>query len=114
MLVRTVVSFLEKWTVSTLTEVRSGFPYSVVDEHQQFVGARNRGGRFPNLWTVDAAVVRSARFLNRPVQIGLRAFQVLDTFQPRDVQNNIDSPAFGTFYNSIPRRLSVTMTFFSR
>jgi hypothetical protein len=39
---------------------------------------------------------------------------VLDTFQPRDVQNNIDSPAFGTFYNSIPRRLSVTVTFFAR
>jgi hypothetical protein len=27
---------------------------------------------------------------------------------PRDVQDNIDSPAFGTFYNSSPRRIIFT------
>ena len=29
-------------------EVRSGFPYSDIDEHRDFVGARNRAGRFPD------------------------------------------------------------------
>jgi hypothetical protein len=29
----------------------------------------------------------------------------LNNFTPRDVQTNVDSPSFGTFYNTIPRRL---------
>lgn len=112
--VRGVVSFGDTWTMSAVGEVRNGFPYSRIDADRQFVGQRNTGGRFPTQWTIDAAVTRTVRFLNRPVQIGLRGYHLLDTFMPRDVQNNVDSPAFGEFYNTIPRRLSATVTFFSR
>jgi hypothetical protein len=94
--------------------MRSGFPYSLIDEDQNFVGMRNAGGRFPNLYTLDLSVVRAARFLGRSVRFGFRGSHLLNQFNPRDVHNNIDSAAFGTFHNSIPRRLGVFFTFLPR
>jgi hypothetical protein len=110
-IVRGTVTVREKWTLSTLLEMRSGFPYSIVDEAQQFVGPRNGGGRFPPLHTVDASILRAITVLGYPVRVGVRGYHLLNTFAPRDVQNNVDSPAFGTFYNSIPRRISFVFTF---
>jgi hypothetical protein len=100
-----------KWFISPVVEVRDGFPYSVVNQDQDFVGVRNAGGRFPPLATLDLSVVRSLKLLGYEVRYGFRGYHLLNEFMPRDVQNNIDSPAFGTFYNSIPRRLVLTFTF---
>jgi hypothetical protein len=97
-----------KWIVSSMVEVRNGFPYSVVDEDQQFVGLRNAGGRFPLFYTLDAQVLRTFSYRGRKFRWGVRANHVLNTFMPRDVQNNIDSPAFRTFYNSFPLRIAFT------
>jgi len=105
---RGVVTLGEKWTLSSLAEIRNGFPYSIVNQDQEFVGVRNAGGRFPTLFTCDASLIRSAVLLKHPVRFGLRAYHLLNTFSPRDVQNNIDSPAFGTFYNGIVRRIQIT------
>jgi hypothetical protein len=92
----------KKWIVSSMVEIRNGFPYSVVDEDQQFVGLRNAGGRFPLFYTLDAQVQRTFAYRGRKFRWGVRANHVLNTFMPRDVQNNIDSVAFRTFYNSFP------------
>jgi hypothetical protein len=98
------------WVISPVIEVRDGFPYSVIDEDQDFVGVRNAGGRFPPLATLDISIVRTWKLLGYPVRYGVRGYHLLNQFMPRDVQNNIDSPAFGTFYNSIPRRVTLTFT----
>ena len=34
-----------KWSLSPLIELRNRFPYSLVNENQDFVGRRNTGGR---------------------------------------------------------------------
>jgi hypothetical protein len=34
--------------------------------------------------------------------------RLLNTFMPRDVQNNTASPPFRTFYNSFPLRIAFT------
>jgi len=102
------------WTISSVVEMRNGFPYSVVDQDQNFVGVRNAGGRFPNLYTLDLSIIRSGTLLGRRVRFGFRASHLLNEFNPRDVQNNIDSPAFRTFHNSLPRRLGLTFTFIPR
>ena len=104
---RGVVTLRNTWTLSTLVEIRNGFPYSIVNQDQQYIGVRNAGGRFPNLFTCDASLLRSATLLKHQVRFGLRLYHIFSTFSPRDVQNNIDSPAFGTFYNSIPRRITI-------
>jgi hypothetical protein len=99
------------WIISPVVEIRDGFPYSLIDQDQDFVGVRNAGGRFPALATLDVGVVRSWKLLGYQVRYGVRGYQLLNQFMPRDVQNNIDSPALGTFYNSIPRRIVFTFTF---
>lgn len=100
-----------QWTVSPVIEVRDGFPYSAIDEDQDFVGVRNGAGRFPRLATVDVSIVRSWQWRGYPVRYGLRLYHILNQFMPRDVQNNVDSPAYGAFSNSIPRRVVFTFTF---
>ena len=37
---------------------RSGFPFSLVNEDQNFIGPRNTEGRFPRLWTLDVLVTK--------------------------------------------------------
>lgn len=96
------------WFLSPLVEARSGFPYSVLDESQQVVGARNGAGRFPPLLTIDVAVNRRLSIRGRDVWVGLRAHHLTGTFEPRTVQPNAASPSFGTFSNGIPRRFGIT------
>lgn len=112
-LIRGIVT-VRKWTFSSLVELRSGFPYSLVDQDQQFVGIRNGGGRFPNLYTVDVSIVRSAKLFGHEIRYGARGYHLLNNFSPRDVQSNIDSPTFGTFLNPMPRRFALTFTFLPR
>ena len=83
---------------------RSGFPFSLINEQQDFVGPRNEGGRFPSLMTFDLLVTkglsipfRGKRYRGRA---GITIFNITNHWNPRDVQNNIDSRQFGTFFNS--------------
>ena len=96
------------WQIAPLLEIRSGFPYSRVNGRQDYIGRRNEGGRFPTLTTLDLAVNRELSVKGRRIRVGLRAHHLLNQFMPRDVQNNIDSPAFGTFYNGLQRMWGVT------
>lgn len=110
LMIRGVMPWRKAWTVSTLIEVRNGFPYSVVNQDQEFVGIRNAGGRMPPFYTLDISLIRAAKFLGRDVRIGVRGYHLLHTFAPRDIQTNVDSAAFGWLYNGIPRRLTLTFT----
>ena len=104
---RAVVPLPRRWVLSPMVEVRSGFPHSIVDEDQNFVGPRNAGGRFPVFYTIDFNLLRHVTIKKREAMIGVRVWHLLNSFMPRDVQANIDSPAFGSFYNTIPRRIHV-------
>jgi carboxypeptidase family protein len=83
---------------------RSGFPFSLINEQQDFVGPRNEGGRFPSLFSLDVLVTkgltipfRGKRYRGRA---GMTIFNITNHWNPRDVQNNLDSRQFGTFFNS--------------
>jgi len=86
-------------------EIRSGFPWSAVDEFQDFVGPRNRTGRFPTVRTLDFALSRPWRFKKYRFRAGLRMYNVFGAAAERDVQNNIASPNFGSFFNPIERSI---------
>ena len=90
--------------VSPVLEVRTGFPYSLVDENQDFVGRRNLGGRFPRLVSLDVDVQRRVTIGKLKARIGFRVFHVFNNFAPRDVQRNVHAPRFGTFSNSLDRQ----------
>ena len=90
--------------ISPVIEYRNGFPYSALNEQQDFVGARNSAGRFPHVFTLDVLVMKGLAipFKGKKYhgRAGITFFNVTNHFNPRDVQNNIASPQFGGFYNS--------------
>jgi Carboxypeptidase regulatory-like domain len=94
---------------------RSGFPFSLLNEQQDFVGPRNEGGRFPPLMTFDVLVTKglSIRFRGKKYKgrAGLTVFNITNHWNPRDVQNNLASIQFGTFYNSAERSVRLKFEF---
>ena len=93
----------------------SGFPFSLIDEQQDFVGPRNDGGRFPQLMTLDLLVTKglSIPFRGKKYKgrAGMTLFNITNHWNPRDVQNNIDAAQFGTFFNSADRSVRLKFEF---
>lgn len=90
--------------LSPALELRSGFPYSVVNEQLDFVGARNSAGRFPTFISLDAQVTKGFRvpmFESHKARAGVAVFNITNHFNPRDVQSNLGSMSFGQFFNSL-------------
>ncbi len=94
-----------KWVFYPLFEWRSGFPFSAVNEYQDFVGERNRAGRLPKVATLDFSIVRPWKFRKYSFVAGVKAYNIFASKGDRDVQNNITSPDYGTFYNPIKRSI---------
>jgi hypothetical protein len=95
-------------TISPLVEIRSGFPFSFVNERLDFVGPRNRAGRFPTFLSLAVQVTKGfaipkffPKFEGRRARIGLAVLNTTNHFNPSDVQNNIASPRLGQFFNSL-------------
>ncbi len=99
---------LDAWTVSPVFEGRQGFPFSAVDEDQNFVGARNQGGRFPHVWVLDFHIQRGLRIYGFNTRVGVRVFHLFESDFPQDVQSNIDAPTFGLFSNQVERSIGLT------
>lgn len=94
--------------VSPSLEVRTGFPFSLVNERLDFVGARNRAGRFPTFLSLDVQATKDftipkfvPKFEGKKARIGAAVFNVTNHFNPRDVLNNTGSPHVGQFFNSL-------------
>ncbi|HCX31532.1 MAG TPA: hypothetical protein DHU55_17445 [Blastocatellia bacterium] len=94
--------------ISPLVEIRSGFPFSFVNERLDFVGPRNRAGRFPTFLSLALQVTKGfaipkfvPKFEGRRARIGLAVLNTTNHFNPSDVQNNIASPRLGQFFNSL-------------
>lgn len=98
-----------------VVDYRSGFPFSLVDERQDFVGRRNEGGRFPRLLSFDLLVTKGLTIPFRGKKYkgraGFTLFNITNHWNPRDVQNNIDSSQFGTFFNSPDRSVRLKFEF---
>ena len=93
-----------------LFEWRTGFPWSAVDEFQDFVGARNRAGRLPSVKSLDFTLARPWRVLKYRFVGGIKIYNAFDAGNERDVQNNIASPDYGRFYNPIQRSIGFVVS----
>jgi hypothetical protein len=98
------------WTVEVAGEIRSGYPYSAVNEQLEFVGDRNRL-RFPRKATMDASVEHRFRIGRFQPWLGFVILNALNRFSPEDVQRNLASPNFGTFFSSPVRQIRFTVHF---
>jgi hypothetical protein len=109
LLLRGLIGLPWQWDLSPVVELRSGFPWSAVDEFQDFVGPRNRAGRLPMVRTVDFSVVRPWRVGKLRFRAGLRVYNLLGDTGERDIQHNVTSPVFGTAYNPIERSIGLVL-----
>jgi hypothetical protein len=99
-----------QWLFVGVLDWRSGLPYSVVDEALEYVGPRN-ARRFPPYVRVDLGVEHRVRIFKLHPWIGVRAENAFNSFLPVDVQSNLASPAFGTFYNTEYRQFRIQVRF---
>jgi len=101
------------WT--PVFEVRNGFPFSIIDEDRNFVGPRNRAGRFPTFVSLDMQVMKTVSlfgpFKKYQAHLGLKVFNVTNHFNPRDFQNNLASDSFGGFSNGVGRAFGTRISF---
>lgn len=99
------------WGFKTIPvwEVRSGFPHSKTDEYRDFLGPRNRAGRFPIFNAVDLQITKRVNIpfkgKDRRFRAGIRLFNLLNNFNPQDMQDNLASSHFGVFYRGVKRKI---------
>ncbi len=92
-------------TLSPIFEVRSGFPYSVRDAAQNFVGVRNSDQtRFRRFLALDLEIAKEFQVTKKyDARLSLRGFNLTNHFNPRDVRSNLADPNFGRFFDSYRR-----------
>jgi hypothetical protein len=102
-----IIGLPHKFDFIPILDVHTGFPYSRLDQNWNFVGAENRAGRLSTFFALDTKVQYPVDFTFRDHRIqfrfGITFLNVLNHFNPRDVQQNIASPNYGKFYNGVPR-----------
>ena len=109
LLVRGTIGLPGQWDVAPVVEIRSGFPWSAVDEFQDFVGARNRTGRLPRVNTFDFSVSRPWHVWKYRFRGGIKVYNLFGESAERDVQSNVAAPSFGHFYNPIERSIGFVL-----
>jgi hypothetical protein len=110
LLVRGSIGLPGQWVLSPVYEWRTGFPWSAVNEYQDFVGTRNEAGRLPAVSTLDFTLARPIRFRKYQFTAGIKVYNAFDRGNERDVQANVASPDYGRFYNPIQRSIGFLFT----
>jgi hypothetical protein len=99
------VALPRRITIAPIIEARSGFPFSVRDAEQNFVGVRNSDKtRFPSFFALDAEFAKEFQVTKKyGIRLSLRGFNLTDHFNPRDVRSNIADRHFRQFFSSYRR-----------
>ena len=100
--------FAAPWKIALVPvfDLHSGFPYSIENQLRDYVGPRNVD-RLPRFASFDLQVTKEVRLpgfgKGRKAKVGFGVFNLFNHFNPRDVQNDLDSYRFGSLFNSPPR-----------
>ncbi len=80
--------------------------HGLTDQEREFVGPRD-SERFPRFASLDLQVTRPIKIPIRreglKARVGFGVFNLLNRFNPRDVQNDIDSYRFDAMFNGVGR-----------
>jgi hypothetical protein len=94
----------DKIRVMPKIEYHTGFPYSVYNALQQYVGEPN-GQRFPAFFSLDARITKDFKVNDKySVRFGVTGSNLTDHFNPISVRANTGDPAFGLFFGEYHRR----------
>jgi hypothetical protein len=101
------------WAVATMADYRTGFPYSVVDQHG-YVQGQVDSHRYPSNFDWNLHIER--RFVYRGYRLALRvgANNLTGHRNPTAVNNVMGSAEFGTFYGDEGRHFVVRVRFLGR
>ncbi len=104
---------VKKFDFAYTLDWRSGFPFNVVNQEQQLVGAPG-SYRFPTYFTLNTHIERRFRLFR--YQLALRAGfnDVTNRHNPTVVNNNTDSPLFLTFSGTQHRAFTGRIRFLGR
>jgi hypothetical protein len=92
---------------------RTGFPFSVVNQLQQLVGAPD-SRRFPAFFTLNAQAEHRFRWHHYQFAVRVGMDNLTGRKNPITVNNNIDSPQFLTFSNFRKRSFNGRIRFLGR
>jgi hypothetical protein len=102
-----VIGLPHKLDFVPILDVHTGFPFSRLDQNWNYIGRRNEAGRFPTFINLDTKLQYPVdfKFHGHHIQFraGLSVYDVINHYNPRDVQQYYASPNYGTFYNSVGR-----------
>ena len=102
-----LVRFPAQIRISPVVEYRNGFPYTVKDALQNWIGIPN-GQRFPNFFSVDSRVSKDIQVNPKyAVRLSLASFNLTNHFNPEAVRANLADPACGLFFGHRGRRFTV-------
>jgi hypothetical protein len=94
----------ERFQLLPTVEYRDGFPYTVFDEFQNYVGVPN-SNRFPNFFSLDARLMRDFKVSKKyTVRLSVTGYNLTDHFNALAVHDNIDDPQYGVFFGNYHRR----------
>jgi hypothetical protein len=95
-----------KLTLLPVLDVHTGFPWSRINQEREFVGLRN-SERYPRFTSFDLQVTRPVKLPipreKLKTRIGFSVFNLFNHFNPRDVQNDIDSARYAALFNGVGR-----------
>ena len=109
LLLRGTIGFPGRWDLAPVLELRSGFPWSAVDEYLDFVGPRNRTGRLPAVRTLDFTLARPWHVWKYRFRAGIKIYNAFGAAAERDIQTNLTSPDYGTAYNPVERSIGFVL-----
>ncbi|HVO10713.1 MAG TPA: carboxypeptidase regulatory-like domain-containing protein [Vicinamibacteria bacterium] len=88
------------FSISPAVDWHSGFPYSLVDARQAYLGAPNSRS-YPAFFSLDVVLYKTLTVAAKHVKMNVQVFNVTNHFNPRDVYNTLGGAQFGTFTNSV-------------
>jgi hypothetical protein len=98
------ISFPRKFRLSPKVEYRTGFPYSIYDPMQNYVGMPNQQ-RFPDYFSLDARLTKDFKVNDKySVRFGVSGSDLTNHFNPISVHANTGDPAYGIFFGTYRRR----------
>jgi hypothetical protein len=91
--------------LSYFFEYRTGFPFSIVNEQQQVIGAAN-SMRFPDYASFNIGIEKRIGLFAREWAVRLSILNITSHGNPDSVINNVDSPSFMRFAGGQKRALT--------
>ena len=94
--------------VAPLLEMRSGFPYTAIDDRWVMVGAPN-AYRLPPSATLNLSATRVFGLPHHlpDARVGLKLYNIASAHTDREVQTDVARSDFGTRYDPLPRDFSI-------